>query len=90
MTAATHHPGATVLSPRGALTWADVDGPLEKSAIAPRKTPGEQKPNGYLAAIGKPGPRMARIAPRPRRVRVLEFSTRVPGRTPKIARDAPA
>src|SRR5262249_26600204 len=40
VTAATHHPGATVLSPRGEVTWADVDGPLEKSAIAPRKTPG--------------------------------------------------
>src|SRR5262249_25949686 len=31
VTAATHHPGATVLSPRGEVTWADVDGPLEKS-----------------------------------------------------------
>jgi len=88
VTVATHHQGAKVLLLRGEVTVADVDGLLEEYAFAWRRTMGEQESNSYLAATGKPGLRMVRIALRPRWAGVLDFSTRVPERTPKIARDA--
>jgi len=88
VTVAAHHQGAKVLLLRGEVTLADVDGLLEEYAIAWRRTIGEQAPNSYLAATGKPGLRMVRIALRPRWAGVLDFGNRVPERTPKIARDA--
>ena len=88
VTVATHHQGAKVLLLPGEVTLADVDGLLEEHAIAQRRTMGEQESNSYLAATGKPGLRMVRIALRPRWAGVLDLSTRVPERTPKIARDA--
>jgi hypothetical protein len=88
VTVATHHQGAKALLLRGEVTFRDVDGLLEEYAIAHRRTMGGQASKGYLAAIDKPGLRMVRIALRPRWVGVLDFSRRMPERTPRIVREA--
>jgi hypothetical protein len=88
VTVATHHQGAKALLLRGEVTLTDADGLLEEYVIAHRRTMGEQASGGYLAAIDKPGLRMVRIALRPRWVGVLDFSTRMPERTPRIVREA--
>ncbi|HEY3713378.1 MAG TPA: pyridoxamine 5-phosphate oxidase [Jatrophihabitantaceae bacterium] len=88
ITIATHHRGAKVLLLRGEVTLTDVDGLLEEYAIAQRRTTGDEASRGYLASIDKPGLRMVRIALRPAWVGVLDFSTRVPERTPQLVREA--
>jgi hypothetical protein len=88
VTIATHHQGAKVLLLRGEVALADRDGLLEEYAIAHRRTMGEQASRDYLAAIDKPGLRMVRIALHPRWAGILDFTSRMPQRTPGLVREA--
>jgi Pyridoxamine 5'-phosphate oxidase len=68
-----------VLLLRGRVTITEVDGVAEEYAAAGRRYMGDEAAEGYLAFVGQPGTRMARIGLRPSWVGVLDFETRMPG-----------
>ncbi len=68
-----------VLSVRGRVTVAEVEGVVPEYALSARRYLGEEQAAAYLAQIDQPGTRMARIAVRPTWVGVLDFQTRLPG-----------
>lgn len=65
----------TALLIRGRAQVTDVEGIVPDYALALRRYGGEEQ----LAAVDRPGVRMARIAVRPAWVGVLDFQTRFPG-----------
>jgi hypothetical protein len=67
-----------VLSIRGRAEITEVDGVPAEYARAAHRYLGDEEATGYLAQIGGPGTRMARIAVRPAWVGVLDFQTRMP------------
>lgn len=73
-----------VLMLRGLVTVTEADGMLPEYAAAHRKTVGGQMSEDYLAAIDKPGLRMARIALRPSYAAILDFQERIAERTPEV------
>jgi hypothetical protein len=68
-----------VLLLRGRVTVAEVDGVVPEYAASARRYMGPEPAAEYLAFVGQPGTRMARIGLRPSWVGVLDFETRMPG-----------
>lgn len=68
-----------VLLIRGRASVVDVDGIVPEYALAHRRYAGEEQGAANVAAVDKPGTRMARIGVRPDWVGVLDFQTRFPG-----------
>src|SRR5258708_32471949 len=67
-----------VLSVRGRVSLAEVDGVPTEYMLAARRYLGEEAAAAYLAQIDQPGTRMVRIAVRPPWVAVLDFQQRLP------------
>jgi hypothetical protein len=67
-----------VLSMRGSVEIAEVDGIVPEYAEAAHRYIGSEQATGYLAQIDHPSTRMARIAVRPSWVGLLDFQTRMP------------
>jgi hypothetical protein len=67
-----------VLSMRGSVEIAEVDGIVPEYAEAAHRYIGSEQATGYLAQIDHPSTRMARIAVRPTWVGLLDFQTRMP------------
>jgi hypothetical protein len=67
-----------VLLVRGAVEVTDVDGIPDEYRAAAHRFMGDTDAAGYLAAIDRPGTRMARIALRPAWVGVVDFRSRLP------------
>ena len=67
-----------VLLVRGQASVTQVDGVVPEYALAARRYLGVEGAAAYLAKIGRPGTRMARIAVRPTWVGVLDFQARLP------------
>ncbi|GLY72397.1 hypothetical protein [Actinoallomurus iriomotensis] len=74
-------PPPEVLSLRGRMEVADVEGVVPEYASAQRRYAGEERAAAGIAEIDVPGLRMARLALRPSWVGVLDFRTRFPGGT---------
>ena len=68
-----------VLLLRGRAEVTDVDGIVPEYALAQIRYQGEEAGRAAVAAVDRPGVRMARIAVRPTWVGVLDFTTRFPG-----------
>nr|KEP22440.1 pyridoxamine 5'-phosphate oxidase [Georgenia sp. SUBG003]KEP24519.1 pyridoxamine 5'-phosphate oxidase [Georgenia sp. SUBG003] len=68
-----------VLLLRGDAVVTDVDGIVPEYVLAHRRYAGRQQGDANVAAVDRPGVRMARIALRPSWVGVLDFVTRLPG-----------
>lgn len=64
---------------RGCAQVTDVEGIVPEYALAMRRYAGEEQGAAQVAAVDRPGVRMARIALRPVWVGVLDFQTRFPG-----------
>lgn len=64
---------------RGRAQVGDVDGIVPEYALAMRRYGGDEQGAARIAAVDRPGVRMARIAVRPAWVGVLDFRTRFPG-----------
>lgn len=75
--AAQTPPRALLLRGRAQVT--DVEGIVREYALAMRRYAGEEQGTAQVAAVDRPGVRMARIAVRPTWVGVLDFRTRFPG-----------
>ena len=67
-----------MLSIRGKVEITEIDGVAAEYAEAAHRFLGSEQAGGYLAQIGPPGTRMARIAVRPTWVAVMDFETRMP------------
>jgi hypothetical protein len=67
-----------VLLVRGRASVTETDGVVPEYALAARRYLGEEGAAAYLAHIGQPGTRMARIAVRPTWAGLLDFQTRLP------------
>jgi hypothetical protein len=67
-----------VLTIRGRVEIHEVDGVAAEYAASARRYLGDDAGQGYLAQIGQPGTRMARIDLRPAWVGVLDFDSRLP------------
>jgi hypothetical protein len=67
-----------VLSIRGRVEIAEVDGIVPEYGEAAHRYLGSEQATAYLAQIDHPSTRMARIAVRPIWVGVLDFQTRLP------------
>jgi nitroimidazol reductase NimA-like FMN-containing flavoprotein (pyridoxamine 5'-phosphate oxidase superfamily) len=68
-----------VLLIRGRATVTEVDGIVEEYRLAQRRYAGVEQGDANVAAVDRPGTRMARIAVAPSWVGVLDFQTRLPG-----------
>lgn len=77
-----------VLTLRGKVTLAEVEGVLPEYATMQRAGMGEEAGDAYLEAIDKPGLRMVRIGLRPTWVGTLDFQERFPEMTPEPVRAA--
>lgn len=64
---------------RGRAEVTEVEGIVPEYALAMRRYGGEEEGAAQVAAVDRPGVRMARIAVRPAWVGVLDFRTRFPG-----------
>lgn len=64
---------------RGRAQVSEVDGIVPEYALAMRRYGGDEQGAAQVAAVDRPGVRMARIAVRPAWVGVLDFETRFPG-----------
>jgi hypothetical protein len=67
-----------VLSIRGRVEIAEVDGIVPEYAQAAHRYLGSEQATAYLEQIDHPSTRMARIAVRPTWVGLLDFQTRLP------------
>ena len=74
-----------VLSLRGRVEIAEVDGVPSEYAAAARRYLGEEAAGAYLEEIDRPGTRMARIDLRPSWVGVHDFQSRLPSALGGIA-----
>jgi hypothetical protein len=75
--AAATPPRALLLRGRAQVT--EIDGIVREYALALHRYGGEEQGAAQVAAVDRPGVRMARIAVRPTWVGVLDFQTRFPG-----------
>ncbi|MFJ9442071.1 pyridoxamine 5'-phosphate oxidase family protein [Kitasatospora sp. NPDC101235] len=64
---------------RGRARVTDVDGIVPEYLLTMRRYAGDEQGAAQVAAVDRPGVRMARIAVRPAWVGVLDFRTRFPG-----------
>jgi hypothetical protein len=64
---------------RGRAQVSEVDGIVPEYALAMRRYGGDEQGAAQVAAVDRPGVRMARIAVRPAWVGGLDFETRFPG-----------
>ncbi|MFE7525524.1 hypothetical protein ACFU7Y_07360 [Kitasatospora sp. NPDC057542] len=64
---------------RGRAQVTDVDGIVPEYRLTMRRYAGDEQGAAQVAAVDRPGVRMARIAVRPAWVGVLDFLTRFPG-----------